>query len=129
MDDSQFKAFLVITKGKAVDFTNNADLDAEVKTTIRDLIKAIESFEGLKNEMTGQSADSRILRKRLEQSRQETKAAEKRIEAIKLVVSGLVESVMRLSIEANKVADQDVAARLKGEIQKAAKVVVDASKL
>lgn len=134
-EEQRIKLFLSQTKEKANEILLQAHVGADIKGTIKDLLLVGDNFEKLIQSMTGQSSDSRILKKKLEQAKVESKAFEVNIESLKKVLLLIVDEVKKINVEAAQVikrheakqsqaVDALSATRIKSATQKIIDVIV-----
>lgn len=98
-DDVVQKAFISKAKDQASGILGQPHIGAETKATVKDLLTIIETYERQALESTGQSADVRLARKKLEQSKAETRAAEAKAESAKQLILSLIEDIKTINNE------------------------------
>ncbi len=128
MDDQQFRTFLKDAKDRANHYSGESYVSADVRTVILDLLKIVTSFERIEAESDGQSADSRIMKRKYDTARQETKLAEKRVEALKKLMTDLLDVVIAIGTETAKMPE-DMRAKVKDALQKTAKTINESQKI
>ncbi len=128
MDDQQFRVYVNDAKDRGKHFSGESYIAADVRTVILDLMKIVESFERMEAESDGQSADVRMMRRKYDVSKQETKAAEKRIEALKKRMTDLLDVVIAVGTETSKMPEE-TRARVKDALQKTAKTINESLKI
>jgi hypothetical protein len=129
MDNQAFVAFLSDVKKRAEGFIGEEYISEDVRKCLRDFLKVVESFSALQSDSVAVGADARLFKKRLEQSKADLKAAEKRVETLKGIGFGLVIPAKQLSNEIASVSDPAVAARMKASVQKIADALIEISKV
>jgi len=136
MDEIAINTFLNEAKGKASDLLTQEHVGTDAKNNIKDLIQICDSYRGLIDQLHNSSADSRLAKRKLEQSRVEIRAAEKQAEEFKKMILGIVPDLKQLSAEANAIikrhpSDEDTvsARQILNSAQNLAKIVVEVSKL
>jgi hypothetical protein len=129
MDNSNFKAFLLDVKKRATHFAGEEYISEDVRKVLRDFLQAAESFSALQTDSVSVGADARVFKKRFEQSKLETKAAEKRIELMKSAGLAAIIPVRVLGQDITSVTDPALAARMKTAVQKIAEALIEISKI
>ncbi|MES3038109.1 MAG: hypothetical protein V4736_09405 [Bdellovibrionota bacterium] len=134
MADDELKKFLFATKSKASTILDSDHVAAEVKLIIKDFLQVCDNFDTLSQQSSGQNADARLLKKRLDQSKTEMKALENKIDSIKKSVVSMIEDIKIASAEANAIIkrhpaegddpDFQSASKIKSSIQKLTEKVV-----
>ncbi len=104
------KAFLASARERANGILGQTHIGADTISTVRDLLKSIESLEAQLQGSEGQGADVRLARKRAEQSRAEARAAEAKAaaaeakaEAARNLIFSLVEEFKGVNSEVNAI--------------------------
>lgn len=137
-DDQQaLKVFLRSTRDRAEGVLGGAHIGADVKELIRDLLQIANNAEDLISHSSGQSADTRVLKKKLDQSKTETRAAEAKIESAKKLILSLVDEIKAIHIETAGILKRHAAdmtdagavsaTRIKTAIQKMTEIIVKSS--
>ncbi len=103
MNEQAMKSFIVDAKEKANAVLAQDHVGADVKIALKDLMQVCDSLQGVIAEMNNSSADSRLAKKKLEQARGETRAAEKQGEELRKVIMNLVNDIKAISGEANAI--------------------------
>jgi hypothetical protein len=129
MDNPAFRIFLEDVKKRATALVGEEYISEDVRKVLRDFLQATESFASLYSESVGQSADSRVLKKRYEQLKSESKANEKRIEQMKSSSISSVASVKVISAEITSITDPASLARIKTALQKIAETLIEITKI
>jgi hypothetical protein len=129
MDNQSFVGFLSDVKSRAEGFIGEDYISEDVRKCLRDFLKVVESFNALQSDSVSSGADARLFKKRLDQSKAELKAAEKRIEALKGIGFGLVIPAKQLSNELSSVKDPAVVARMQAAVKKIADSLIEISKI
>jgi|GEM_PF-6348066 len=129
MDNQQFVAFLADVKNRAQGFVNEDYISEDVRKCLRDFLKVVDAFAALQTDSVSVGADARLFKKRLDQSKLELKAAEKRIELLKSAGLALVIPTKQLTNEIASVSDAAVQQKMKASIQKIAEALIEISKI
>ncbi len=129
--DQNYKAFLQDARGRADDVLAEVHIGADVKNLIKDLLQIAESLEGMMAANSGQSSDVRVLRKKLDASKGEIRAAETKAENLKGQIVGLATELKAISTETGVLLKADPAhpqgLKLKASAQKMAEIIITAS--
>lgn len=97
------KAFIVESKEKAQAVLIQDHVGADVKIAIKDLMQVCDTLQAALSEMNNSSADSRLAKKKLEQERALTRAAEKQGEELKKIIMSMTTDIKAVSAEANAI--------------------------
>lgn len=131
MSSDQGRAFLLDARSRAAQVVNEPHVGADVKTLIKDLLQIAESFEAMVVQNSGQSSDVRVLRKKLDASKGEIRAAEAKSEAYKAYIVSLTSELKAISAETGILLKSDPAhpqgMKLKAATQKMAEIIIKAS--
>ncbi len=136
-DVANIRAFMHEVREKADQITSNSHVGADVKSVIKDLIQIGENLETVLQQSTGQSADSRVLKKKLDQAKQDMRGNEGKLETVKKSVMAIVEELKIVGQESNGLLKKFEAgspeagqvSRIKASTQKMAETVVQLTKL
>lgn len=133
-DLKTLRAFLRETRVKADVILGADHVSADVKTIIKDLIHAGQNLDILIDLNSGQSADGRVLKKKLEAAKSEIRSMEAKVEGAKKLIMALVEEIRILTVESANISkrhtadpndpDSLSAARIKASLQKVAEIIV-----
>ena len=138
MDHQALKVFLHETRRKATAVLAEEHIGADVKLVIESLFQICDSFEDLVAQSSGQSADSRMMKKKLDQAKADKKAVEMRVDALKKQVLTLIPEIKNIAGEAAGIAkrhgdptdpDAGSAGKIKAATQKMAEIVVKTSEV
>lgn len=136
IDAPSLRMYALQLKDKAKHVLGAEHTGADAKGLIKDLIDLGEKLECLIEQSSGQSADVRMLRKKLDLGKQETKAAESRVESLQKEMALLVAEVKSIAVEVAAISkrhpeatDPDAlsASKVKAANQKIAEVIVKAT--
>ncbi len=136
-DGSNIRAFMHEVREKADKITASPHIGADVKGVIKDLIKIGENFENVLQQSSGQSADSRVLKKKLDQAKQDMRGNETKLETVKTSIMAIIEELKIVGQESNALLkrfeanspDAIQVTRIKTSTQKMAETVVQLTKL
>ena len=103
-DPKVLRAYVNATRDKAQGIVEETHHDALVREVIKDLLQLVTQYENALQNVSGQSADVRVLRKKLEQAQGSVRAAEAGMEKAKKMVLGLAEEVKLINSEAGQIA-------------------------
>lgn len=130
------RAYVSATRDKAKSVLEEAHHDAIVKDVIKDLLQLVVSFEAVIQNANGQSADVRVLRKKLDQAQAAVRTAEAGMEKAKKIVMSIVEEIKVISSESGQIlrrheadpADVDTvsATKIRAAAQKIVELIVEA---
>jgi hypothetical protein len=124
------KAFLLDARKRADEILGALHVSAEVKELVKDLLHCAESLEAAVAANTGQSSDVRVLRKKLDASKGEIRAAETKAETLKAAIMTLAPELKSISSEAANILKADAAnasaAKIKASTQKLAEIIIKA---
>ena len=137
MDENQnLKQFLYEAKTRADSILTQDHVNAEIKKVIRDLLQIGQNYEAIKHQSQGASADSRVLKKKLDQAKSDLKVYETNLASAKNLVMKLVDEIKIVSSEAAvifrshgadpKSTSYISAGKLKAAAQKMAELLVQA---
>ncbi|GIL18419.1 MAG: hypothetical protein BroJett040_21700 [Oligoflexia bacterium] len=137
VDDVVQKAFISKAKDQATGILAQPHIGAETKAIVKDLLTIIETYERQALESTGQSADVRLARKKLEQSKAETRAAEAKAESAKQLILSLIEDIKTINNETLSIlkrhtpesadADSQSATKIRSSIQRMTETITRSS--
>ena len=138
IDFNALKLYLAETREKSSVIIGMEHIGADVRSNIKDLLKICENFQSLFDQISNQSADSRLAKKKLEQSKAETRAVENKFEDAKKMIMNMAGDIKTLSGEANAIlkrhatttddADSQSAKQILNSAQSMVKSIVAMSK-
>jgi hypothetical protein len=122
MLDDQNKQFISDTRKKAELVSNSAHISSDIKDIIKDLLVIADNFESLMSQSVGQSADSRVLKKKLDQSKLE-------LNQVKKALAAIAGEIKTIGLESGNIIKSpatavEAANKIKSAIQKIAETVV-----
>lgn len=132
-EDQLLKSFYIDAHKRAEQILSEPHVGADVKSTLKDLLKIAEDFRHLLDHTSGQSADIRVMRKRFEAQRNEIRQQEERVEEVKRMVLMLATEVEVIQNEAGQIIKRastpndpiaSHATRIKTSAQKVVEVVM-----
>lgn len=100
-EQKALKAFLHVTRLKADVVLNAAHINNEAKVTIKDLLQICNNFEVLLSSNVGVSADTNLLKKRYDHSKQEIRKLEDQVNIAKEKMQTIVPEIVKVSTETN----------------------------
>lgn len=132
------KQYLNETREAASAVLGMEHIGHDANKVIKDLLAIADSFDSLMQQSQGQSADSRIIKKKYDHARADIRALEAKLEAIKASIFIVVESIKTVTVEASAItkrheadlthADAASAATIKQATQRMAEIVIQISK-
>ncbi len=134
MDEKALRAFMTRTREQADAILSAEHIGADVKSVIKDLIQVSQNIDQFMQLSSGQSADARVLKKKLEQAKADIKAAEAKQEALKQLLTTLIDEIKVISAESQalaKLVGADAAApgaqavqKIRASVQKMAETII-----
>lgn len=94
---NNFRHFINETAANGTEVTKMSHVAEPVKNTVRDLLKICENVTKLLDSNTGQSADTRILKKKYEQIRLEHSQMNKKFEKAQNLLLSLLEDIQDIT--------------------------------
>lgn len=138
LQDLNVRRFLMETKEKAEVVLRESHTGADAKTVINDLLQVASNLVDLNDASAGQSADARVVKKRMEQQRAEMKAVEAKFLAAKNAAIQLATQIEMIALETKNIRSRTVmandpnaasAAKIDAAVQALAKVITEISSL
>jgi hypothetical protein len=120
---AQFRNFVRQTMEAGREVTGMSHVAEPVKAVVRDFIKISENINLFIDSQTGQSADVRVLKKKMDQMRSEGFVNEKKIEKIQLLILDFLEGMQEITlaaetiIKSNQIPSNSIAAKSIQKIQ------------
>jgi hypothetical protein len=108
--DLNVRRFLMETKEKAEAVLADSHTGLEAKQVIRHLIEIATGLIELSDVSAGQSADARVIKRKMEQQRAEARVTETKVAAAKNAVIQLATQIEVIAIEAKKIRSRTVLA-------------------
>ncbi len=121
-DQQTLKAFLSDTRTRAADVLDQPHVGADVKNVIRDLLQISDSFYSLLDQSAGQSADARVLKKKLDLAKTEMREVANKLEATKKTMMALVEEIKTVNTEVAQIVKRHEATPQDLDIQSALRI-------
>jgi molecular chaperone GrpE (heat shock protein) len=103
-DQLVIKQFMHQAQKNGQEILLQTHVSADIKSVVKDLLQVCDNFQNLLGSSSGQSADARVIKRKYEQSKQELKAAEAKVEAAKSVILSIVEEIKSINGEATTIA-------------------------
>jgi hypothetical protein len=132
--EPNLKAFLNETKERSKSILESSHIGADVKGIIKDLIALGDNVVALLNQNRDQTADTRVLRKKLDQSRAEAKVLEQKSAEIRSTILSFTEDIKTIAAEANQIikrspgsADATSASKILSSTQSMVQSIVELS--
>ena len=104
------RRFFVDAKERAAELLSQPHVGNDVRELVKDLLGVGESLVGLVDQSVGMSADARVIKRRMEQSRQETKVVEEKFANTKTSVLQLATEIETVSREVKNIKARTVLA-------------------
>lgn len=102
-DQQTIKSFLHGVREQADVIIGEPHVSADVKNVIRDLLQVCANFDELLEHSSGQSADTRMLKKKLDQAKADARASENKIGDVKKTILSLVEEIKSIGAESGHI--------------------------
>lgn len=105
MEPQNLKIFISTTKDKVSNVLTQEHIGADAKNVIKDLLLIIEELTEAVQDTTGLSADTRMLKRKFDQFKNDAKAKEmKLIEDTKAKLLAMAAELKTIGVEAGKIA-------------------------
>jgi hypothetical protein len=128
-ESSIFKVFLKETMANGLEVTRMDHVAEPVKNTVRDLLKVCENVTRLMDNSSGQNADSRILKKKYEQTKIDLNQATKKFEKTQALIVSLLEEIQEITNSAELIIKANSGQTNPKTIQETLKIQNAAQKL
>jgi hypothetical protein len=128
-ENTAIQAFLMDVKVRSENVLGETHVSEDIKHVIRDLMKVCGNLQGLIHQSSGQSADARMLKKKVDQTKGELRMSEDRVDSAKKLIFSLIEEVKVIANEAGVIIKRNEGAGDTSDLSSAVRIRTAAQKM